>query len=355
MKKYYALFISASLLVASFGVNAQLPTKPPVAAAAKGSATSPAGAVSGLAGEKGWFYFEEKPLPPEEEEVEPPVLAAKPKAPEPPKEEKCKKGATWSADCGFVNPGDDFAFQAKQRDALMERMAVAQNDPKAVEAVQYYMRWVLERTSEVANLWWYNMVQNPELDPTAAQPISAMGLRLMTEVRKGAEGEVFDLVRDEGGMFVYFSRSDCEFCHQMEAPLRMLETRTKLKVRNASLDSKCMPKYEDGCVSGESAIAAAQALKVTTVPSVFLYVQPNTWIRVATGISDTDSMATRSMQFFTAYRTALLKGVENSEDGRPSVDFGSAGPTGNKATGLGAPPTKKSTEVVIDDLLGRKR
>lgn len=305
--------------------------------------------------DRGWFYFEE---PPAEEEIEPeqPQAQPKPQAAKPPpkesKEERCSKKGTWTADCGFVNPGTDFEFQAKQRDVLMERMSVSNNDPKAVEDFQYYMHWVLERTSQVTNLWWYNMAQNPELDPTAAQPISAMGLRLMTDVRKGAAKEVFDLVKDEGGMFVYFSRSDCVFCHQMSEPLRMLQDETGVPIRNASLDEKCMPKFAEGCLTGELATQAAQALQVGTVPSVFLYVKPNTWIRIATGITDTDSMVNRSMQFFSAYRSALLKGIDNGHDGRPSVSFDTAGPTGNVSTGLGGSGPRVAPEQVISDMLG---
>ncbi|MNR71654.1 hypothetical protein D3C71_22850 [compost metagenome] len=306
--------------------------------------------------EKGWFYFDDPP-PPVEPTPEEPAPKAPPAPPPKSAQEKCSKKDSWTAECGFVNPGEDFDFQAKQRDALLERMSVSNNDPKAVEAMQYYMRWVLERTSQVTNLWWYNMVQNPELDPTAAQPVSAMGLRLMTEVRKGAQSEVFDLVKDEGGMFVYFSRSDCVFCHQMSEPLRVLASRTGIPVRNASLDAKCMPGFEAGCLAGPRAVDAAQALQVGTVPTVFLYVQPNTWIRIATGITDTESMTTRAMQFFSAYRNALLKGVNNAQDGRPSVDFDTAAPTGNTSTGI---PTNGSgggtvSQDVISDLLGQRK
>jgi conjugal transfer pilus assembly protein TraF len=233
-------------------------------------------------------------------------------------------------------------------------MSVSNNDPKAVEAFQYYMRWVIERSSQVTNLWWYNMVQNPELDPQAAQPVSAMGLRLMTDVQKGAEKEIFDVVRDEGGMFVFFSRNDCAFCHQMWNPLRMLRNRTNLPIRNAALDDQCIPQLAEGCMAGGDAVKAAQVLQVTTVPAVFLYVQPNTWIRVATGFTDTEAMTQRAMQFFSAYRNALLKGVDNGQKGRPSVDFGGEGPTGNKETGIRRETTPEQTEAIINDMLGKK-
>jgi conjugal transfer pilus assembly protein TraF len=282
--------------------------------------------AGGQAPERGWFFFETLPVP---EEAAPSPKAEFPsKLPPPPKEEKCKDKATWTPECGFVNPGSDFAFQEKQRDALMQGMSLANNDPKAVEAFQYYMRWVLERTAETTNLWWYNMVQNPELDPNVAAPVSAFGLRLMTDVQKGQEREIFDLVKAEGGFFVYFSRTDCTFCHQMKDVLQALSKRTGLEIRNASLDGSCMPGFEKGCMTSPATDNPARSLQVATVPAIFLYVQPNTWIRVATGVVDVESMTTRTVQFFAAYRSALLTGVENSQDGRPSVDFSNNAPKG---------------------------
>lgn len=306
------------------------------AAAQGGSAPAPATAgqlssnpSADLAGkerpERGWFFFEDKPEEPEPMPVAPSFPS---KLPEPPKDKRCATKATWTPDCGFVDPKDDFEFQSLQRDRLMERMSLARNDPKAVEDFQYYMRWVLERTAETTNLWWYNMVQNPDLDPGVTSPISAFGLRLMTDVRRGQEKEIFDLVKAEGGFFVYFSRADCSFCHQMTPVLKGLSARTGLEIRNAALDKTCMPGFEQGCMTAPATEAPAVALQVTTVPALFLYVQPNTWIRVATGVVDMESMVTRTVQFFAAYRSALLTGVENGEGARASVDFSGGRPSG---------------------------
>lgn len=296
--------------------------------------------------EKGWFFFEDPPKPVEEEPAPPPKAEFPSKLPPPPKEKKCVDKASWSPECGFVDPGTDFEFQAKQRDALMERMSVQRNDPKAVEAFQYYMRWVLERTAETTNLWWYNMVQNPDLDPNVRAPVSAFGLRLMTDVQRGHEKEIFDLVKAEGGFFVYFSRSDCVFCHQMKDVLSALSRRTGLVVRNASLDTTCMPGFEEGCMKAPETEAPARSLQVSTVPTVFLYVQPNTWIRVATGVVDAESMVTRTAQFFSAYRSALLSGVENGQGGRPSVNFSDVDPSG---VGKGVDLQGTDKEVKLPD------
>lgn len=309
--------------------------------------------------ERGWFFFEDPPKKVEPEfEPAPPKPTLPSELPPPPKEEKCTKKETWTPECGFVNPGDDFEFQSKQRDTLMQRMSMSQNDPKAVEDFQYYMRWVLERTAETTNLWWYNMVQNPDLDPSVSSPVSTFGLRLMTEVQQGKDKEIFDLVKSEGGFFVYFSRTDCVFCHQMGDVLRLLSSRTGLQVRNASLDEKCMPGFADGCMVAPTTHVPAQMLQVSTVPTVFLYIKPNTWLRISTGVVDLESILTRTVQFFSAYRSALLNGVDNGHGGRPAVDFSE-----NQATGLGkgvagakaGAPVSLPSEDDIARMLGAKK
>lgn len=319
---------------------------------------APAANTSDLSGgkspERGWFFFDDPPQPVEPEKTEtpaPPKAKMPTELPPPPKEQKCKKKDTWTADCGFVHPGEDFEFQAKQRDALLQRMSVTANDPKAVEAFQYYMRWVLERTSEVTNLWWYNMTQNPDLDPTVSAPVSAFGLRLMTDVRKGHEKEIFDLIKEEGGMFVVFTRSDCIYCHQMVEPLKRLSEQTGLTIHNASLDASCLPAFQANCKTAPATQKPAEALQVTTVPSVFLYVKPNTWLRVGTGVADTESMRTRAVQFFSAYRNALLKGVQNGQGNRPSVDFNGIDPTGT-AAGANKSDNKLPSEEDVARMLG---
>lgn len=328
------LLSGASACLAADFSSAPSPAGSPASAAPAGAATANT-ANAGLTGtdpERGWFFFQ-GPAP---ADSEPEALSLPPTPTQPPpepKEERCKHKSTWKADCGFLDPGQDFDFQSKERDALLHQMVVSDNNPKAVEAFQYYMRWVLQRTAQITNLWWYNMTQNPDLDPTVNAPVSAFGLKLMTEVRKGSEAELFALIKKEGGFFILFSRDDCMYCHQMELPLKQLSKETGLPVRNASLDSKCLSSFTEGCMTAPATIPPAEALQVKTVPTVFLYVPDKTWLRIGTGIVDTESLKERAYQFFTAYRNALLKGVNNGIHGGPSVDFDSPTPNGN-STGV---------------------
>lgn len=271
-------------------------------------------------GDKGWFFYEDPARKPAEQ---PPPAPVPPPAPRPNDEQqRCARKETWTYECGFVDPGDDFDFQAKQRDALLARMSVARNDPKAVEAFQYYTRWMMARAVEVANLWQFNMVQNPELDPTADAPVSQFGLRLLTDVKRAERAELFALLASEKAIFIYFSRHDCIYCHSMAGVLKAVAQQSGLPVYNAALDDVCMPGMEQGCKKAPDTTAPAQALRVSTVPALFLYVPRNTWIRVANGVTDAETILARTVNFFTAYRTAMARGIANSPDGvRPSVDF----------------------------------
>jgi conjugal transfer pilus assembly protein TraF len=341
-------------LVLSFACGAAL-AQPVPAAAPKTTASQDL--ASPDKPERGWFFFEDnKKKTPEAPEPEP--AAKPPLAQQKPPEDRCRKAASWTASCGFVDPGTDFDFQAKQRDALLVQMTMSQNDPKAVEQFQYYMRWVMGRASEVANLWAFNMVQNPELDPQAKQPISAFGIRMMTDVREGKAAEINKVLKSEGGMLVFFTKSDCHFCHAMAPSLRRIGTDMDLPVRNAALDDKCLPGFEEGCLAGEATHAPAKALQVGTVPTVFLYVEPNTWIRVATGVTDDLTMKERIFSFFSAYRTAMLKGVNNAQKGRPSVDFSFNEDITGTASGVpqdkAKPEVRMPTEADISRILGKQ-
>lgn len=307
--------------------------------------------------ERGWFYYDD---PEEKEEVTPEVLELPSReSATPNKEARCKEKKTWDASCGFVDPGMDFAFQEQQREELLKNMALSKNDPKAVESFQYYIKWVMNRASEVSNLWLYNIAQNPDLDPTVSAPISAIGLKLMSETKDNSDKELYKAIQSQGGFYIYFTRHDCIHCHSNKSAVTRLSTLTGLPIYNAALDNRCIEGMEKGCMKGKDVEAPAIALKVTTVPSLFLYVPKNTWLRIATGVTDTETMRARTVSFFSAYRTALLKGINNGLNGAPSVDFSSEGstgltvPSGLATQGGSSTSTAMPNQAEIEKLLGK--
>jgi hypothetical protein len=275
---------------------------------------------------KGWFFYKGPA------KVEEKTVSVTPKPKSEPKKDPCTSPATWEPKCGFIEPGSDFEFQAKQRDALMQNMVMNPSDAKAVEAFQYYNKWVVDRATEVANVWHYNVTQNPKLDPAVNAPISQFGLQVASEVKAAESGEIFDYLA-KNGMLLYFTRTDCVYCHTMAGIAKSLEEDTGIPLWDISLDDKCLAGFESKCMTAPDSIPAAQALQVATVPTVFLYIKPNTWIRVSTGVTSTLTLKSRIVSFVTAYRAAVLKGAAG--DGlSPSLSFTPGASIGGNAVGV---------------------
>ncbi len=306
--------------------------------------------------EKGWFFYQH---PPTVASRKPPA-GGKAHAVEPPPSPKCSSMSTWTASCGFIDPGTSFAFQAKERDALLKRMVMSHDDPAAVQAFQYYMKWVTDRAIDAANLWQYNLVQNPSLDPSVRMPFNALGLKLMTDVKDSTAASLYEALRSQKAFLVYFSRYDCEFCQAMDNILTYMSQDHGIEVWNTPIDGKCMPGFEKHCYTGRKAVLAAEALKVRIVPTVFLYVPggkpaQDLWMRLSTGLTDEQTLSGRVVSFFTAYRRALLEGVHNGVAGAPSVDF-SAEPTSGIAPGISVPNgTDEQSPVVRVPTAGQVR
>ena len=301
--------------------------------------------------EKGWFFYQHPPV----WKVPPKLLTATPAPlPKTPVAPKCSTIRTWTAKCGFVNPGDSFAFQAKERDALLHQMSMQPDNRAAVQAAQYYMRWVTNRAVEAANVWEYNVVQDPSLDPSVRMPFSQLGLQLMTDVKTARAKSIYAVLKHDKAFLVYFSRYTCEFCQAMDHILLYMRQDHGITIWNTPIDGKCMPNFKHHCDPGRQAVLAAEALRVSIVPAVFLYVpggspQKDLWMRVSTGLTDEKTLSGRIVSFFTAYRRALLEGVNNGIHGTPSVDFNaipaSGVATGAPAAAHGAHPIPTAAEV----------
>ena len=315
-------------------------TASPVFAQAVDVPSTPGQELHKAPAKKGWFWYLD---PPEEKKKDPPkAVEAPPPAPEAPKptaplvvvakspkkeltpeerEKLCKVKDTWEKVCGFVDPGDDFEFQAKQRDILLQMMSLTPDNPDAVEQAQRYMKWVVGKASMAANMWYFNMVQNPDLDPTVKNPISEVGIALATRISQASQYEYFRLIKEEGGVLFYFSRSDCSYCFD-QAPYAARVAHTMgLEIINIPLDGKCLPDFTGVACGDNVKPEQAGVLDVKIVPALYLYVPSNTWIRLGTGVMTDQTILANTVNFFSAYRAAMLQGLDNSKGARPSVTF----------------------------------
>lgn len=324
---------------------------------------------------KGWFWYKDpvkKEAPKPKEILIVPTTPPEPKKPDQPvvsihkplplpgepvdRERLCGQKDTWVTSCGFVDPGDDFDFQAKQRDELLQLMSLRPDSPDAVEAAQRYMKWVVSKASQAANMWYFNMVQHPDLDPRVSNPISEVGLALASRVEQASSKEYFRLMKEEGGVLFYITRNDCAYCHDQVRSTRRVAHTMGLTLINVPIDGICLDGFEGETCGDNVPPEAIARLNVQIVPALYLYVPPATWIRLATGITDDSTILANTVNFFSAYRAAMISGLDNSRDTRPSVTFDPElrpRPTGVTAADGSAPAAAPDRAEMLE-LLGFK-
>ena len=329
---------------------------------------------------QGWFWYVDpaeapKPAPvtrPERPIVEAPA-ATQPSAPvvvvasgvqkefkdltEAERQKLCGSKDSWVKACGFIDPGDDFEFQAKQRDILLQMMSLTPDNPDAVEQAQRYMKWVVGRASMAANMWYFNMVQKPDLDPTVKNPISEVGIALASRINQASQYEYFRLIKEEGGVLFFFTRSDCSYCFDQSPYAQRVARSMGLPLINIPLDGKCLPDFKGSTCGDDVKPEKAAVLDVKIVPALYLYVPANTWIRLGTGVMTDQTVLANAVNFFSAYRAAMLQGLDNSSGARPSVTFDprfNEKPTGtSSADGTSVPGTPDKAKML--ELLGYEK
>ena len=243
------------------------------------------------------------------------------KEPSKPKK-KCTDINNWDESCGFIDPGEDFDFQSKQRDIFLKGLIMKSGSPKAVKNMQKYQRWVLDKAIEASNVWEFNLVQDPTLSAAVKKPTSAFGIHAATQIRQNTTAGVMNEVIEQGGYFVWFTRSDCAFCHKQLGLITRMGKQNQLPIRNVSLDGECMKGFEKDCVIAPYSLIPAKDLGVQIVPSIYLYLpKDDTYIRISNGLESLSTINNRVKNFFLAVKAAVINGTENGQGRTPSVNF----------------------------------
>lgn len=270
---------------------------------------------------QGWWFYQ-APAKEQAPQHQPRVIAKKAQTTtEIPKKINCYDEKQWVSACGFVIP-QSLSFEQKEMKALLGDYSVKAS-PSAVYQFQRFNEWVIGQAMTASYTWQYNMTQHPELDPNAKNPLSRFGNLLMSRLEDGAEQDFFKKL-SESASFVYFTRSDCAFCHAEAGAIKMLSHDTGIEVWDVSLDSQPLAGFKKTIVAPQS-IKPAEYLHVSIVPTLFLYLEPNSvskmgarWIRVATGVTDEETMKKRIINFVQAYRNAVLVGEGKNKHWQPN-------------------------------------
>lgn len=270
--------------------------------------------AAGQTGARGYWFYQTPPVT-AAQQLRQPAAPVKPT----PKLNSCRHQSTWTAHCGFLTP-HTFAFQAHERDALMQAMVMHPEDRKAVKAVQKYTRWVVDQAIAATRMWQYNTVQDPSLSGTATAPISAYGLNLAFSVQALNKKAAWAAVRRFNGVLILFTKHGCTYCRAEVPLMQYMERDTGLKIWQASLQGPCDKAFARRCVLAARSTLPARMLRVSIVPTLFLYLPKNVWIRVFAGLTTTETAENNLYNFFVAWREAALhklKALGNA----PAVDF----------------------------------
>lgn len=276
------------------------------------------------------FVTKEKEVDGDEEEQE--FVMTPPAKPES-KEEACSKKSTWSADCGFIDPKEDYEFMVVQREALSKGMLMQSTDQKSVHEFQKFVKWAVDSSTEAAHTWQYTMMQDQDVNPFVTHPVSRFGLKSVIGLASAKKESVFKEIADQGGILVFWTRSDCSWCHSMAESVIRVSKETGIPSVNIPLDGMCLEGFiGDACIeTTELTMEAARSLQVKYVPDLFLLLggakaTPENWVRISSGIESRETIKNRISTFFGGVRAAAIAGLDNSKNifsgsNRPATTF----------------------------------
>lgn len=326
-----ALGLLASLIFASAAIAAEVPASAKPAAAGKNEKGFCDPRKPGT--ECGWFFGADFDVEPKEEEPEPEQVAAPPPPPkpEPPKtppflrgtpEERCKAYETWNPQCGWRDPGTNYAWMKQQEEALAKQMVMTSNSPWAVKQYQKFVLWAVDRVGEVASTWSFNVSQDQDLNPNLRNVTSRQGLRWASSSKPMERKAFFQMIKEDGGFLVYWTRSDCLYCRRMLKTINIVGEESGLEIWNASLDGKCEEGFKDRCMVAPTTHAPAAMLSVKVVPDLMLYMpKENAWLRVASGVDAAEPILSRMKLYAQGVRSAAVSGTRSELPGQPATNF----------------------------------
>lgn len=286
------------------------------------------GGVEARTPEKGWFWQYWFQMQQEEKErIRAELAAQKEREQAQPEEEEekdpCVEADTWTASCGFIDPGLDYDFSQEQRKELLQAAVMAPNDANKVKELQRFNSWAVSKAVTMMKMWQWNMVQDQELNPNITAPIATFALQAMSDVRSRERVDVVRQIREGGGFLMYFTRKECEACAIQAPAIRGLSRWIDLPVYEANLSGGCHNGFEgEYCQEGEHIIEAARHLNVAMVPDLWLYLkEQDMWMRVSSGLEAQDTIAERIKLFFQGVVGAVAKGMSQAEGQPAPVDF----------------------------------
>lgn len=157
---------------------------------------------------------------------------------------------------------------ANIQERLKELLQIAYVNPTDENIYNYieYQNKISNKAAVFADKWQRVLWISPELDYSQRHPTASMAKAVnRKQIREKREFNLEHLKAQGYGIF-FFYRSDCQYCHQMSYPLKLLGERSKLDVMSISVDGVIVDKFPNSVVDN----GQAAKLGVTQTPTVML-------------------------------------------------------------------------------------
>lgn len=255
----------------------------------------------------------------------------------------CRDSKRWQVGCGFIDPHDlhltgnnAYRFEQKQYHALLNDYALRPNNLEVALRWQRFNQWVIHQSVTAAYAMQFTLSAHPELNGGIYNPFSNFGRLVLRHIETKNRQHLLEWL-SKSSLFIFFSRSDCPYCQAQSSVIAMLSRDTGIPVWNASLDKRAMPVFQHSMTAPDT-IEPARLLKVTVVPTLFLYLprkqlqamaynadrhrlrvnvknvlhqhnDTGVWLRLATGVTSEKTIEDRLVNFVLAYRQAMVEGL----------------------------------------------
>ncbi|WP_127471977.1 conjugal transfer protein TraF [Thiomicrorhabdus aquaedulcis] len=192
----------------------------------------------------------------EEEVALPPIIEKKPE-PAPPKE----------APPAEVKAPEISEF-ARIQARLQELLQIAYVNPSEENIYNYiqFQNDVTTKAAVFADNWKRVQWVNPELDYSQKFPTAQMAKAVNNRTNIQKQDSNLESLKEQGYGLFFFYRSDCDYCHQMEFPVKLLAERSKMDVMSISVDGVLVDKFPNSQVD----TGQAANLGVTQTPTIML-------------------------------------------------------------------------------------
>ncbi|WP_312602517.1 conjugal transfer protein TraF [Pseudomonas luteola] len=206
--------------------------------------------------QRGWFFYEDPPEPPEEAPAPPP--------PEP----QSQTIQTITEAPAQATPAPPQAFSAEWFRKNLPKYKDAAWDNPTVENVRAFMmlqRYAMDRSSQFADVTQLAVQGDPFLDETARRPNATYAAQALDKQAGEAKAQVLGELAKSVGVF-YFYASDCDLCQAQVPVVRMLESR--FTVTPISVDGKDLPGSPFPTFKPDK--GHAKLLGVQRLPAIYL-------------------------------------------------------------------------------------